>query len=127
MAQKQGGKGKSSSQSDRNYWARIKAGGGVTKAKAARIKNAGKTATVIDYGRKPQSKPLESVVFSGQVSDNFPKWGIPPVFVISDGVTIDVRARETEALATFSQRRPGAFTRVVVGGKIPRVIASASR
>ena len=97
MAQKQGGKGKTSSQSD------------------------------INYGRKPQSKPLESVVFSGQVSANFPKWGIPPVFVISDGVTIDVQARETDAMTTFHERRPGTFTRVVIGGNLPRVIASTYR
>lgn len=127
MAAKQGGKGKTSSQSDKNYWSRLNASGGKTRQKTARSSAGGKSALSINYGRKPQSKPLESVVFSGQVSANFPKWGVPPVFVISDGVTIDVQARETDAMTTFHERRPGTFTRVVIGGNLPRVIASAYR
>lgn len=127
MASSQGGKGKTSSQSDKNYWSRLNTAGGKTRRKAARSASGAKSALAIDYGRKPQSKPLESVVFSGQVSLNFPKLGIPPVFVISDGVTIDVQARETDALLTFNSRRPGTFTRVVVGENPPRILASSYR
>jgi hypothetical protein len=127
MAAKQGGNGKQSSQSDKNYWARLKAAGGSTKHKAARIKASAKSVAGIDYGRAVKPRPVESVVFSGTVKENFPKWEIPPVFVIADGITIDVQARENDAMVTFRERRPGSFTRVIVGETIPRVIASAFR
>lgn len=77
--------------------------------------------------RATKPRPVESVVFSGTVKENFPKWEIPPVFVIADGITIDVSPRENDAMATFRERRPGTFTRVVVSGEFPRVIASALR
>ena len=103
------------------------AAGGMTKAKAARSAAGAKSALHIDYKSSPKGKSLESVVFSGQVAANFPKWGIPPVFVIADGITIDVQARESDALATFKERRPGSFTQVVSAGKIPKILAAASR
>ena len=73
MAQ-QGGKGTQSSQSDKNYWARLKVSGGVSKAKARKIAAAAKRKQgVIDYGRKPAEPALPRVVFSGQPQENFPK------------------------------------------------------
>jgi hypothetical protein len=117
MAQKQGGKGKQSSQSDKNYWARIKAAGGQSKRKLRNIarNKAGKSGA-IDYGPKPFKTVLQRVVFSGTVKDNFPAWNIegkyPPHFIIADGITIGVEERESDALKIFNERRPGSFAQV---------------
>lgn len=127
MAQ-QGGKGKQSSQSDKNYWARLKSSGGVSKSKARKIAAAGKRKQgVIDYGRKPAEFSLPRVVFSGQPKENFPKMaeqGYFPHFVIVAGVTVDVLPRETDAIAslgTAKRRLPGYVARVTPSGS--RIIA----
>lgn len=124
----QGGKGKQSSQSDKNYWARLKAGGGVSKSKARKIAAAGKRKQgTIDYGRPPAEFSPQRVVFSGQPSVNFPKLaeqGYFPHFVIVAGVTVDVLPRETDAVASLgaSKRRlPGYVARVTPSGS--RIIA----
>ena len=127
MAQ-QGGKGKQSSQSDKNYWARLKASGGVSKSKARKIAAAAKRKQgVIDYGRKPAEFSPQRVVFSGQPQENFPKLaeqGYFPHFVIVAGVTVDVLPRETDAIAslgTAKRRLPGYVARVTPSGS--RIIA----
>ncbi len=118
MAQ-QGGKGKQSSQSDKNYWARLKAGGGISKRKAKNIAAAGKRKQgTIDYGRKIPEASLQRVVFSGQPKENFPAsagHGYFPHFVIVAGVTVDVLPRETDAIASLGEskrRLPGYVARV---------------
>lgn len=127
MAQ-QGGKGKQSSQSDKNYWTRLKASGGVSRRKAAKIAAAAKRKQgVIDYGRPPAEFSPPRVVFSGQPSVNFPKLaeqGYFPHFVIVAGVTVDVLPRETDAIASLgaSKRRlPGYVARVTTSGS--RILA----
>lgn len=126
----QGGKGKKSSQSDKNYWARLKAAGGVSKRKAGKIAAASKRKQgTIDYGRIPPKENLPRVVFSGMVGENFPKQaplGHFPHLVIVAGVTVDVCARETDALASFpaaKRRLPGYVARVSPLGS--RILARA--
>jgi hypothetical protein len=119
----QGGKGKSSSQSDKNYWARLKAAGGVSPAKKRKIAEAAKRKQgVIAYGRPPTEFSPQRVVFSGTPKEDFPKAalvGYFPHFVVVAGVTVDVLSRETDAitsLGTAKRRLPGYVARVTPSG-----------
>ncbi len=121
----QGGKGKQSSQSDKNYWTRLKAAGGTSPAKKRKIAAAAKRKQgTIDYGRKiPEASP-QRVVFSGTPKENFQAsaaFGYFPHFVIVAGVTVDVLPRETDAIAslgTSKRRLPGYVARVSPLGSV---------
>lgn len=141
MAQKQGGTGKQSSPSDKAYWARKGTGGSQkTRRIEQHARRMGKTLKQLEssgalssptFPRVQVPRELEKVVFSGTVKDNFPAWAVyghVPHFVISDGVTIGVEARETDAMGIFSQRKPGAFAKVVRASPIEtKILAYAFR
>ena len=126
MAQKQGGKGKQSSPSDKAYWARKGTGASQKTRKIEQhARRMGKTLKQLEtagafgtpsFPRVQVPRELEKVVFSGTVKDNFPAWAVYghiPHFIISDGVTIGVEARETDAMQVFRERKPGGFAKVV--------------
>jgi hypothetical protein len=129
MAQKQGGKGKASSQSDKNYWARVKARGGVSTHKEANQKAQKKNPVRAagDYPRKPiERKPAERVVFSGPVKD---QRGIPLHRVTCNGVILELSPKHSDAITAVSDIIPRLdYAHVVVNpltGKISPVSSRA--
>jgi len=103
MSQKQGGKGKQSSQSDKNYWARVSARPGkISKTKELRAarhaKRMGITLAQLQasgacqsspvFPRVAQKRPVERTVFSGSGIPKHPPEN--PAILICEGVTIDI-------------------------------------
>lgn len=110
MTQKQGGKGKSSSQSDKNYWNRVKLEGGAERRREKRIARhrvrMGLNISQIALATNPPShrfphkpRPLEKVVFSGKVPDYA---DIPLHVVFVAGVLIEISPKQSTAETAFS-------------------------
>jgi hypothetical protein len=127
MAQKQGGKGKSSSQSDLNYWNRLKLSGGRSKRKLRNLKNAGKLAgSVPDYGRKPaKGKSPERVVFSGQTAKQS---GAFLHIIRCNGVILEISPRLSDVIFSRDRIAPKLdYTHGILNPLTGRVLPIASR
>ena len=108
MAQKQGGKGKQSSQSDKNYWSRISSRPGkVSARKAANQKRSG--INVCTYGKIPRSKkPAESAIFSQSLIEPRKRQdGRELSLIICNGILLDITPRETDAAIVAGSILPG--------------------
>jgi hypothetical protein len=125
MASKQGGKGKQSSQSDKNYWARIKARGGVSARKEKNIKRAGKGSP--DFPRIHTSRPVERVVFSSPVA-RVAYDGEPVHWLIVEGQTIATETSAGRIAAAISALAPRlAYRHVSVSPITGRQVLVSSR
>ena len=108
MAKKQGGKGKQSSQSDKNYWSRISSRPGkVSARKAANQKRSG--INIPNYGKKARApKPIERVIFSQNLIPAKDRQDNREVsLVICNGVLLDITQRETTAAIVAGSILPG--------------------